>query len=111
LTKKIHSLQEDYDKAVSLLEDRDVQLIHVKKRADQVIDHHRVSDAHAWWSYIWHEMKKLGSYHSIPGALTTSSSSASDVAIVEARLKDTVRQQAIELASVRQVCYHKHNTL
>lgn len=108
LTERIHSLQQENEHAKTLLEHRDLQLSQSKKLSDNVLTITKLNDAHHWWGYVWHELKKLGNY----GVTTTNvlslsgiGGTASDFAVVEARLKDSIRQQAIELANVRQVRY------
>lgn len=73
-------------------------------------------DAHSWWQYVWHEMKKYDNggdiewSHrphkslSINGSESSFHDDNTEMTIQNSRLKDVIRRQAVEIANVRQVC-------
>ena len=76
-----------------------------------------MKEAHVWWSYVWHEMKKqsvssssssqyhLQSQYEKEGGFSsvTLGDSNNQANIVMNKLRDNLRSSAIELAGVRQV--------
>ena len=63
------------------------------------------NDAHVWWSYVWHEMKRKSvedenSNNNVNTHLSTFGAINNEDVVM--KLKENVRLQAIELASLRQ---------
>lgn len=92
--KQVLKLTEEKDALLSQLEDRDYQLSHSKRKADTTADQDRARDAHSWWSYVWHETKRLQSF--APTATDNDTLSSHN------KYKEIIRNQAIELANARQ---------
>jgi hypothetical protein len=92
---RVLKLTEEKDALISQLEDRDYQLLHTKRKADSNADQNRIQEAHSWWSYVWHETKKLQNY----GA---SGTATADTISSQSKYKELIRNQAIELANARQ---------
>ena len=80
-----------------------------------------MKEAHVWWSYVWHEMKKqsvssssssqyhLQSQYEKEGGFSsvTLGDSNNQANIVMNKLRDNLRSSAIELAGVRQVKFEE----
>ena len=114
LSEQVASLQKEHDNVKAQLEDGHMKSSHSNKAATSLpLSNVSVSDAHSWWGYVWHELKKMDNYGVGKNGsvlnLTSLGGTSSDFAVVEARFKDAIRQQAIELANVRQVRFHDHN--
>jgi hypothetical protein len=67
-----------------------------------------MQDAHVWWSYVWHEMRRQAPFTpSTGGAEGFSAISLADnngvAGAISKKLGENLRSQAIELATVRQV--------
>lgn len=64
------------------------------------------ADAHTWWSYVWHELKKNPNFGVHGEAIARMDGESEQSAGEEdgsAHLRAIVRSQAIELAALRQV--------
>ena len=86
-----------------------------KSQIDQAAANEHLRDAHVWWSYVWHELKRQSTSHFPPGGGILDRSpgefgtvslfeSDSQVQIVANKLRESLRSSAIMLASTRQVC-------
>lgn len=88
--------------------------------ADERASDDTMREAHVWWSYVWHELKRqvlppvtgtgtgLGLGVSDPGGHFGTVSlfeSDSQAQLVSNKLKDNLRSSAVLLASTRQVRY------
>ena len=77
-----------------------------------------MKDAHVWWSYVWHEMKKQSNASSsssslycnqlqyeIEGGFSSVSlfDSNNQATVVVNKLRENLRSSTIDLAGVRQV--------
>lgn len=85
-----------------------------KSQLDQAAAEDHLRDAHVWWSYVWHELKRQSTSHfppgggnldQIPGEFGTVSlfENDSQAQIVSNKLRESLRSSAIMLASARQV--------
>ena len=95
-----------------------------RDRANQAVADDKMKDAHVWWSYVWHEMKKqsvpsfsssqynIQSQYEKEGGFSSASlgESNSQANILMNKLRDNLRSSAIELASVRQVGIVEHSS-
>lgn len=140
LSEQLYALQKEKEEARMILDDKEAQLKAALDKVTEKEDRDNIRDAHLWWAYVWHEMKRLHSnevniyssssvdatkplqsYNSNP----LSSIFETDKDKLEAikhnnmelehqqqinHLKECLRAQAIELAALRQESLAKKMT-
>lgn len=89
------------------LEDREVQLRSALGSSAVKDAKNRETNAHVWWSYVWHELKRQNSEYNVTKDSfmcpdETHHIAGDDSAVKIATLRASLSAQAVELASIRQ---------
>ena len=139
--ERVARLRHEKEEAILKADDKDIQLKAALEKIAVVDDAGSISDAHVWWAYVWHELRrqereeadvaKLGKGMSdfarasvgisvsgsansrdvdasrgFPGSTSTTSNEDKQTAAIiiqSNQLKENLRAQAVEIASLRQV--------
>lgn len=106
LAERIERFRSEKEQLQAQLEDKDIQLQSALEKAGQASTISNNSDANSWWAYVWHELKKQGQLGLGSGAGDNrlNSSNENDSSAHNARQKESLRAQAIEIVQARQVC-------
>ncbi len=140
LSEQLYALQKEKEEAKMVLDDKEAQLKAALDKVTEKEDRDNIRDAHLWWAYVWHEMKRLHSNEvniysnsSVDATKQLPSYSSNPLSSIfetdkdklEAikhnnmelehqqqvnHLKECLRAQAIELAALRQETLAKKMT-
>ena len=107
LSDRVERIRSEREQIQAQLADKDIQLRSASEKADKALDLSNTSDANAWWAYVWHELKKQSQLgiHAPSGfaAATNVAHSDENLAILNAKYRENLRSQAIEIVQARQV--------
>lgn len=133
LFQRIERVKSEKEEVELRLQEQDQEVQHTRQRLNQHKDSSQENDSHAWWIYVWHEVKKQGgmlkdlqfqfdsqisggiadrlrsSLQSgtgsveMPGDFNYEVLSESGAAAHIAKLRENIRSQALEIATARQV--------
>jgi hypothetical protein len=110
LMERTERLCIERDEALTQLDSKQHEINEYRDRIARQMGDEGVRDAHVWWSYVWHEMKRQSisnpqgtAVGDIDGFSSQIDSHGEGQAIVMSKkLRENLRAQAIELTSIRQ---------